>query len=280
MVINLANHNSFPENPIQKAGIQAEKQVAYLLKSYFEDARDIHILNGLRLNISKDINAQFDHLVFHKKGVFIIESKSVTTKVKITPQQEWLRLIDGHWKGMSSPINQVKRQTELLRKFLQENRKSLLGEIKFLLVKEQPGFKNMKIDPIVAISERGMILGYRKTDVPVMKADAVPSYIKDELSKNFPKGIMDKIMDVDWDLSGDELKRTVQFLSDNHEPYDYNVGHPFKQKEQEPKQNKYWCYRCKKEISYKIAKYCFDRKDIFGGKAYCYECQKIVRKER
>lgn len=279
MVINLTDYNSLPENPIQKAGIQAEKQVAYLLKSYFEDAKDIYVINGLRLNISKDINAQFDHLVFHKKGVFVIESKSVTTKVKITPQQEWLRLIDGHWKGMSSPINQVKRQTELLRKFLQENREKLLREVNLLLVKKQFGFKNMKINPIVAISERGMILGCRKTDVPVMKADAVPSYIKDKLLIYFPKNIIDKINDTDWVISGDELKRVVQFLSEHHKSYD-NTGYSSKQEKQEPKQKKYWCYRCKKEISYKVAKYCFDRKDIFGGKAYCYECQKIIRKER
>jgi hypothetical protein len=75
MVINLTDYNSLPENPIQKAGIQTEKQIAYLLKSYFEDARDIYILNGLRLNISKDINAQFDHLVFHKREYLSLNQK-------------------------------------------------------------------------------------------------------------------------------------------------------------------------------------------------------------
>jgi len=276
MIVNLTDYNNIPDDPIARSGVKAEKQMAYLLKSYFEDAKDIYVINGLRLNISKDINAQFDHLVFHKKGVFIIESKSVTTKVKVTQHQEWLRLVDGHWKGMPSPINQVKRQVELLRRFLQQNKEKLRGEEKLLFVKKQLGFKNMKIDPVVAISEMGAIMGCRKTDVPVMKADAVPLYIKDKLSEYFPENYVKKFMDVDWDLSEDELKKVVQFLLKKHKPFS-NISCSSEQKKQEHGQGRYWCYRCKKEISYKVAKYCFDRKEIFGGKAYCYECQKIIK---
>jgi hypothetical protein len=133
----------------------------------------------------------------------------------------------------------------------------------------------MKVDPIVAISEKGMIVGNRKTDFPVMKADAVPPYIKEKLSEHFPKNIAGKIKDTDWYVDSEELAEIVYFLTKNHEPF------PIKNHDkQESKEKKYWCYRCKKEISYKVAKYCFDRKNIFGGKAYCYECQKIVRKER
>ena len=34
----------------------------------------------------------------------------------------------------------------------------------------------------------------------------------------------------------------------------------------------------KRSISSREARYCFDRRELFGGKAYCYQCQKLVRK--
>lgn len=38
----------------------------------------------------------------------------------------------------------------------------------------------------------------------------------------------------------------------------------------------YFCAKCGKDISKKVAMFCFTNKDRFGGKAYCFECQKEV----
>ncbi|WP_035589545.1 nuclease-related domain-containing protein [Hippea jasoniae] len=247
------------------AGLKAEQQMAYILKSFFKQEKDLCIINGLRLEIDKEINVQFDHLLFHKKGVFIIESKSVSTKIKITQNQEWLRLENNHYKGIPSPINQLKRQAKLLREFLQKNRELLRDEEKFLFFKKQGGFINMKIDPIVAISQNGIITGFRNTDIPILKADEVPNYINIKLDEYFSNNLLKKLSDVDWILSDDEFLIIIDFLIKHHKPFNYNK-----------KGSKYYCFACKKPISYSEAKYCFERKKIFGGKAYCISCQQKI----
>ena len=36
----------------------------------------------------------------------------------------------------------------------------------------------------------------------------------------------------------------------------------------------YYCINCKKPITERVAKFCWDNKKRFGGKVYCFECQK------
>ncbi|MGB0560392.1 MAG: nuclease-related domain-containing protein [Spirulinaceae cyanobacterium] len=43
------------------------------------------------------------------------------------------------------------------------------------------------------------------------------------------------------------------------------------------RRSKYYCYQCKIPITKNVAKYCFDQRSIFGGKAYCMHCQKKVK---
>lgn len=41
---------------------------------------------------------------------------------------------------------------------------------------------------------------------------------------------------------------------------------------------KKYCYKCKTDIEQKVADYCFDRPDQFGGRAYCRSCQGELRR--
>lgn len=41
---------------------------------------------------------------------------------------------------------------------------------------------------------------------------------------------------------------------------------------------KKYCYKCKTDIEQKVADYCFDRPDQFGGRAYCRSCQQEIRR--
>ncbi len=81
-----------------KAGDKAEKQMAFYLERYFGDDERIVIINDLRLKLNNDV-AQIDHLVIHEFGFIIIESKSVTTKVSVNEQGEWIRHFNGQ-KGI------------------------------------------------------------------------------------------------------------------------------------------------------------------------------------
>ena len=70
------------DDKFSKAGYEAEKQMAFYLHRAFADEEHIAVLNGIRLQKGNDV-CQIDHLIIHEYGMVIVESKSVTSKVKI-----------------------------------------------------------------------------------------------------------------------------------------------------------------------------------------------------
>jgi len=39
-------------------------------------------------------------------------------------------------------------------------------------------------------------------------------------------------------------------------------------------QSKYFCFKCKKPITQRVATFCFQHKERFDGQVYCFDCQK------
>lgn len=157
------------DDPNLIAGKKAERDVAFYLKRAFGDRHDVLVFNDLRLEYDEDA-AQMDHLVLTRYGLIIVESKSVTTKVKVNEHGEWMRLFNGSWKGMPSPVQQSQRQADFLGKFLRAHTEAVLGKILGL----QKGFGNFRRDILVAISDSGII--ERPKTLPlaeVVKADQV-----------------------------------------------------------------------------------------------------------
>ena len=83
--------------------------MAHYLDRYFGKHETIHVLHDLGLDFEAD-RAQIDHLVLHSLGAAIIESKSVSTSVRINAANEWERLWEGAWRGMPDPLLQGERQ--------------------------------------------------------------------------------------------------------------------------------------------------------------------------
>jgi len=76
-----------------QAGYKAEQQLAFYLRRAFANNAKIQVINGLRLRRQGDV-AQMDHLILHNHGLIIVESKSVTTRVRVNHHGEWSR-----WSG-------------------------------------------------------------------------------------------------------------------------------------------------------------------------------------
>ena len=138
----------------QRAGDEAEKQMAFYLKRAFGDDPAVQVFHNLRLEDGGEV-AQIDHLVLHRNGAVIVESKSVTSSVRINERDEWTREWNGRWTGMPSPVLQARRQTDLLRKILRARREELLSKAIFGLV--QRGYGMFVFDVVVAISDQGVI---------------------------------------------------------------------------------------------------------------------------
>src|SRR5690606_4478836 len=121
-------------------------------------------------------NAQIDHLVVHPFGVAIVESKSVSTAVRLTEMDEWERHHGRNWVGMASPLLQAARQGKLLKSLLKTREAELLDKV---LGVAQGTFSLMAVDVFAAVSDSGRIQRARKDQAPnALKADAIPAAIE------------------------------------------------------------------------------------------------------
>ena len=181
----------------------------YLHRSFSED-EGVYVLHGLRLEDpaqpEQDGSAgvcQIDHLLVHRWGLFIVESKSVTEEVRVQSDgsggDEWTRVDRGNETGMPSPIRQAQRQSEFLRAFLERHREELRGRApaglrtvrKLVAGTDQHGFKWVPIQLVVAVSDQGKIKrrgGWEEPQEPfrvfVTKADLVADKIRQELERH------------------------------------------------------------------------------------------------
>lgn len=85
-----------------RAGRAAEVQMAYHLQRAFADDDQFVVINGLRIEHAGDA-AQIDHLILHRHGATIVESKNVAGKIRINEHDEWARLYNKGSRGMASP---------------------------------------------------------------------------------------------------------------------------------------------------------------------------------
>ena len=202
----------------QKAGLSAEKQMAFYLKRAFGNEENVLIINSLRLEKLDDA-AQIDHLILHEYGMIIIESKSVSTKVSVNEYGEWARLVDGKAQGMPSPVKQAQRQAEFLKKYLTPFTDVLLKKVVGIQLK----FDKMPIDLVVAISDQGIITRPKKHTEEldyIRKADQVVDKINEILTKyrKEEKAVLSLSLGPYY-LGKKGRTNTSQFLLKRHKPY-------------------------------------------------------------
>ena len=233
------------KNPLLRAGAEAERQMAHYLHRRFHGDPETHLLHGLRLEDPKQPEqdgspgvCQIDHLIVHRRGMFIIESKSVSEEVRVRPDatggDEWSRVYQGRETGMASPIRQAARQSEFLRTFLERHRGELLAGQSMVLRtlanlltgKDHGGFEDTPIQIVIAVSDRGRIQrldGWKEPQEPfpvfVTKADLVPDKIEQELgnhrsgAKTWGKSQAEYGL---WDIEEDGARAVAEFLAARH----------------------------------------------------------------
>ena len=166
---------STPTDRFGKAGDKAEKQMAFYLRREFKESKDVLVFNDLKIKREGE-TAQIDHLVLHRYGFFIIESKSTTGKIEVNARNEFARVYSTKREGMKSPIRQAEMQRDLLHKLLNDN-------AKVLRTKNDNTFRPDYFHVLVAIADHGEIARVDTDPPELMKADAVAVHINDQLEK-------------------------------------------------------------------------------------------------
>lgn len=245
-----------------QAGLDAEKQMAFYLRRAFGDDPNVSVLNGIRLEFDGD-SAQIDHLIIHKYGMIIIESKSITGKVTINERGEWSRQFKFS-QGMPSPVKQAERQRDFLKKYL--------GALGPELPKDmgiQRTFNKLPFNVLVAISDAGIIQQPSKARLDnVCKADLIPDKIN-EIIRGYQKekGFL-SLSFRPFVLSDNIREEICQFLIKSHSPFvpqilKNNVPVPLAQPNRQTYTHAY--FHCRKCNSTKL--------NIIGGKyGYYFKC--------
>src|SRR5437016_6107819 len=119
MICKERNPVEHPEHDrLSEAGGEAEKQMAYYLRRAFGHHPEVRIFHDLRYVDQRDEAVQIDHLLLHPHCIIVIESKSVTSEVRVNKHKEWTRVWHGRESGMPSLVLQSQRQADRLREIL------------------------------------------------------------------------------------------------------------------------------------------------------------------
>ncbi|WP_412972122.1 nuclease-related domain-containing protein [Glaciecola sp. MF2-115] len=188
----------------KQAGDKQESEVAYQLDRLLK-RKKCKIIHDLRLT-DGEYNAQIDHLIIHKYGFIIIESKSIKGSVTVNNQCEWSRSIGNRWEGMPSPIKQVEMQYKLLNGILDESAPQLVGKI--LGIQKQ--FGGRVNDIVIAISSNAI---FNRIEAP---DDISKLVLKTEFVADHVVALMDKcggLLSSDPWFSKEELLNIYEHLT-------------------------------------------------------------------
>jgi hypothetical protein len=202
-----------------KADARAEHDVAFYLRRSFGNHRpDVLVFHDLRLEHEGEV-AQIDHLVIHRHGMFIIETKSVSGELHVDRFGQFEHVFGrSHREGMESPVKQAERQADLLRRLLIANKDHLHDRALFGLI--QGGFTHCPIEICVAISGKGIIRGAQHAP-EVRKADLIPQDIEARIKAHRAGSRLlsdTNSKDGIYVLNDAERERLRNFLLSQHRP--------------------------------------------------------------
>ena len=202
-----------------QAGARAEQNMAFYLRRAFGDhCPEVLVFHDLRVEHNGEV-AQMDHLVVHSHGLFIIESKSISGEIQILPDGQFIRIFGSKRVGMPSPIQQARRQADVLRRLLQANKVTLRDRKLFGMV--QGGFSKCPIEIRVAISDQGIIRGDGNVS-EVRKADLITEDVERRVAAHRRGG---SLLNLDpnnddglYQFTPGEMDRLRHFLLEQHRP--------------------------------------------------------------
>jgi hypothetical protein len=285
-ISNVSRDRIYDELSMLRAGIKGEQDSAYEIDFYFGKSKNWMVVHDLRLGCDGRV-AQIDHLLISRFLVcYVIETKNYSASIEISEKGEFTRIDDTRSFGIASPIEQNNKHIEVIRSVFEKLADKLPKRIG---IKLMPEFRN-----VVLFSKTAQIKRPIKFDTrAVMKAEQFKSWIDEEM--NNPNPSTRDFIQVAKVVSSETITDLGLRLVARHKPImpDYNSkfclaesGLSMQQESRTyevvstPQTNdkipdkNYWCASCKAKITERVAKFCWDNKQRFAGRAYCINCQK------
>jgi len=262
-----------------KSGDRGENDSAYFIDFHFASSKNWAVIHDLRLEY-KDQVAQIDHLLINRfLEVYVLESKNFSYGVKITDNGEFLVNYNNKYFSIESPIEQNKRHLIVLGQVF----KKYDAMPKRLGITMPPTFRTY-----VLVSTKSRVIRPPKDHFDtsmVIKADALRTQIDKEFDNLQPLSVLATASKI---VSSETIKEVAERIMAVHRPIKIDYRKRFGIEDAALSQpsatqvpdmhlpKRFYCSKCKKTITEKVAKFCWNNKQRFGGKAYCFECQKTV----
>lgn len=270
-----------------RSGDHNEQSSAYYIDFKLKDSKNWAIIHDLRIE-HRDAVAQIDHLLINRfLEIYVLESKNYYYGVKITDNGEFMAWSGKAYHGIESPIEQNKRHVELLKKTIDAHSLSP----KRLGFAMSPEFKSyVLVAPTARIVRPAT---YKFNTESVVKADAFLTTIEKEIEKLTVSGVLV----IAKMISSETLEKFGQKIADLHRPgkiaYAAKLGikedilksdvaamqrakatTPADPPQKNPIAREKLCEKCGELVDSKVVFFCQIKKERFGGKILCRNCQK------
>lgn len=269
-----------------RSGIKGEKDSAYEIGFYLDKSKNWAVIHDLRLEHEGRI-AQIDHILINRfLDVFVVETKNFNAGLSINERGEFTAWYGKNPVGIASPLAQNEKHIVVLRDAF--TRIELPTRMGFTI---KPSFHS-----VVMVAKTSRITRPKNLYTSnVIKADAISTWLqKDEESALHALGNLARV------ISSETLQTIAEHLAYWHKPItiDYPAKFGIRTSTQplppeeprkpvpEPEEDaaakseptrKLICCLCAAKVTYAVAKFCWNQKSRFGGKVYCFDCQKTVQ---
>lgn len=275
-----------------QSGIKGEAEAAYEMEFHYGASKNWMILHDLRLECGGRV-AQIDHLLINRfLEIYVCESKRFSEGVAVNEMGEFSAFYGGKAYGIASPVEQNKRHMLVLESVFKTGRVAPPTRLGFTI--------NPSLKSLVLVSKTARI------SRPKAKIDGIDQIIKNDQLRTR----IDRDIDKDNNILGaarivgqDTLEEFARKLAAAHKPVTFDwaakfglaaeplviaaaVTVPVLPPMPEPvtaspvadegKKSKLLCSSCGATVAYNVAKFCWFNKPRFGGKVFCFECQKTV----
>lgn len=264
-----------------KSGDRGETDAAYFIDFHFASSKRWAVIHDLRLE-HLDMVAQIDHLLINRFfDIYVLETKNFSYGVKITETGEFLVRYNSEYVPIESPIEQNKRHQIVLEQVLK----------KYDIMPQRLGIPiSPSFHPYVLVSPKSQVSRPSKAVFDTSMVIASDS-LRTAIDKRVDA--MDKISVLTTASKVSSFETVIEAakrLASLHKPMKIDYRKRFgiedtlpDKKESVPQaeakpSKRYYCSKCRKTITEKAAKFCWDNPKRFGGKAYCFDCQKAFPK--
>ena len=262
-----------------RLGAKSEADAAYQLDFDLKESRSWVTIHDLRLDIDGQV-AQIDHLVISRLlEVFVCESKSFTSGVKVNEHGEWTTFRGRLPVGVPSPVEQNRRHIAVLERaiklgYVKLPRRIVAIKPTFLsrvlvsangTISRPPRKKLAELDAVVKVDQfRTHTLQRDLSTLSILKivgSDTLEAFGRQLVALHQPR-------QVDW-ASRFGLTETppVPVVSPTPAPGTQPTA---------PKPSGIQCASCGVEVTRAEASFCRFNKARFDGQIYCMPCQQQV----